>query len=205
MNPRLCRRSRRPSKEQDCVNAVSSEPEDQNEDDGILDHARSGLTTRAQPRRAGGGEPRSGTQAAPRRWLQRFCRPCRSHTQKSLATMAEESRQGNRRLKAERTFPCQTFRCRHRLGRHERSVRLPNPPKSPASETESPKTARRKRTQRTQSNGANWSNDRTERRRGPARPHRQLTWPARVRSSDFVSCSWHLSPQESGLPACAPL
>ena len=94
-------------------------------------------------------------------------RPCRSHTQKSLATMAEESRQGNRRLKAERTFPCQTFRCRHRLGRHERSVRLPNPPKSPASETESPKTARRKRTQRTQSNGANWSNDRTERRGRP--------------------------------------
>ena len=28
---------------------------------------------------------------------------------------------------------------------------------------------------------------------GPARPHWQLTWPARVRSSDFVSRSFHHS------------
>ena len=34
-----------------------------------------GLTTQAQPRRVSGGEPRSGTQAAPRRWLQRLVRP----------------------------------------------------------------------------------------------------------------------------------
>src|SRR6266536_5843213 len=32
----------------------------------------SGLTTRAQPRRAKRREPRSGTTTAPRRWLQRF-------------------------------------------------------------------------------------------------------------------------------------
>ena len=82
-----------------------------------------------------------------------------SHTQKPLSTMAEESRQGNRRLKAERTFHGQTFRCRHRLGSHERSVRRLNAPESPASKTQSPKTARRKRTQRTQSNSAKWSND----------------------------------------------
>src|SRR5947208_7114204 len=65
------------------------------------------------------------------------------------------------RLTAERTFHCQTFRCRHRLRSHERSVRRLNAPESPASKTESPKTARRKRTQRTQSNRAKWSNDLT--------------------------------------------
>ena len=32
------------------------------------------LTTQAQPRRASGGDPRSGTDAAPRRWLQRMVR-----------------------------------------------------------------------------------------------------------------------------------
>ncbi len=88
----------------------------------------------------------------------RFVRPCRSHSQKPLTTMAEESRQRNPRLNAERSFLCQTFRCRHRLGRHEPSVRRLNSPKSPASKTESPKTARCKSAQRTQSNGAKWSN-----------------------------------------------
>src|SRR5213593_4159185 len=71
--------------------------------------------------------------------VQRLVRPRRSHTQKPLTTMAEESRQGNRTPKAEPTFHCQTFRCRHRLGRHERSVRRLNSPKSPASKTEPPK------------------------------------------------------------------
>ena len=33
---------------------------------------RIGRTTQAQPRRASGGEPRSGTEPAPRRWLQRM-------------------------------------------------------------------------------------------------------------------------------------
>ena len=36
------------------------------------------LTTQAQPRRTSGGEPRSGTEAAPRRWLQRFDTPLKA-------------------------------------------------------------------------------------------------------------------------------
>ena len=97
----------------------------------------------------------------------RFVRPCRSHSQKPLTTMAEESRQRNPRLNAERSFLCQTFRCRHRLGRHEPSVRRLNSPKSPASKTESPKTARCKSAQRTQSSGAKWSNVRAHRPPSP--------------------------------------
>src|SRR5438105_15268928 len=47
------------------------------------------------------------------------------------------------------------------------------------------------------------SNNETERRGRPERPHWQLTWPARVRSSDFVRCSFlcYFKPQRALPPA----
>ena len=53
----------------------------------IYGAVHSGLTTKAQPRRVNEREPRSGTDTAPRRWLERLVRrPHRKYLQAANAT-----------------------------------------------------------------------------------------------------------------------